>query len=348
MFKIKKRQISEKNHPFIIAEMSGNHNGSLATALKIVDLAAKAGADAIKLQTYTPETITMRSSRKEFFIKDKKNIWKNNSLFDLYKKAQTPWAWHQKIFERAKKKKLIFFSSPFDETAVDFLENLNVPLYKIASFENNHYPLLKKVAKTGKPVIMSIGLANLKELKDSVKYLKKNGCKKIALLKCTSSYPASPKDLNLKTIKDLKKIFKCEIGFSDHSLGIGAAITAVALGATIIEKHFTLKKNVGVDGKFSSEINEMKMLKEQCDISWQALGKVFYGPTKNEIKYKKYQRSIYISKDIKKDERFTKKNLQVVRPSHGMHPKYFEKVLGRISKKSLTFGTPLKKIFIKS
>ena len=348
MIKIKSRIISSNHKPFIIAELSGNHNGSLSNALKLVDLAAKSGADAIKLQTFTPETITLNTNKKHFLITDKKNPWKkNHSLFKLYKKAHTPWSWHKKIFERARKKKLIYFSSPFDETAVDYLEKLNVPIYKIASFENNHFPLLKKVAKTGKPVIMSLGLSSLKEVKESVKYLKKNGCKQLALLKCTSAYPADPRDLNLKTIDDLKKIFKCEIGFSDHSLGIGAAITAVSLGATIIEKHFTLKKNVGVDGKFSSEVNEMKMLKEECNISWQALGKVFYGPTKNEINFKKYQRSIFISKDIKKGEKFTTKNLQVVRPSNGMHPKYFETILGKKSKKSLKFGTPLKKIFIK-
>ena len=347
MFKIKKRTISEKNPPFIIAEMSGNHNGSLATALKIVDLAAKAGADAIKLQTYTPETITMRSSRKEFFIKDKKNMWKNNSLFDLYKKAQTPWAWHQIIFERAKKKKLIFFSSPFDETAVDFLENLNVPLYKIASFENNHFPHLKKVANTGKPVIMSTGLATLPEIKESVKYLRKNGCKQLALLKCTSSYPANPEDLNLISIQKMRKIFNCEVGFSDHSLGIGAALTSINNGASIIEKHFTIEKNKGVDGFFSSEATEMKRLKEESSIAWMARGKVFFGATKNEIKYRKFRRSIYISQDIKKGDSFSRDNLKVIRPSNGLHPKYFEIILGKKAKKSLKLGTPLKKIFIK-
>jgi pseudaminic acid synthase len=345
MFKIKKRLISEKEKPFIIAEMSGNHNGSLATALKIVDLEAEAGADAIKLQTYTPETITMRASRKEFFITDKKNIWKNNSLFDLYKKAHTPWAWHKKIFERAQKKKLIYFSSPFDESAVDFLEGLNVPLYKIASFENNHFPLLKKVAKTGKPIIMSTGLATLKELKESVNYLRKNGCKNLALLKCTSSYPANPKDLNLKSIHKLKKVFDCEVGFSDHSLGIGAAISAISYGATIIEKHFTLNKLKGVDGKFSSELEELKMLKKESEVAWQAKGNIFLGPTSSEKKYTKFRRSIYISKQIKKGEKFSKDNLKVIRPAYGLHPKYFDGVIGKISKKNIRAGTPLKKDF---
>ena len=343
MFKIKKRIISQKKSPFIIAEMSGNHNGSLSEALKIVDLASIAGADAIKLQTYTPDTITMKSKRSEFFIKDKKNLWKNNSLYDLYKKAHTPWSWHKKIFERAKNRKLIYFSSPFDETAVDLLEKLNVPLYKIASAENNHFPLLKKVAKTGKPVIMSTGLATLNELKESVNYLRKNGCKQLALLKCTSAYPAEPKDLNLVTIRRLREIFNCEVGFSDHSLGIGAAITAISYGATIIEKHFTVEKNKGVDGAFSSEASEMKRLKEESLVSWSSKGKVFFGPTKNEKIFKKYRRSIYVSKNIKKGEVFSNNNIKVIRPSLGLHPKYFTDIIGKISKKDINKGEPFKK-----
>jgi len=343
MFKIKKRIISQKKSPFIIAEMSGNHNGSLSEALKIVDLASIAGADAIKLQTYTPDTITMKSKRSEFFIKDKKNLWKNNSLYDLYKKAHTPWSWHKKIFERAKNRKLIYFSSPFDETAVDLLEKLNVPLYKIASAENNHFPLLKKVAKTGKPVIMSTGLATLNELKGSVNYLRKNGCKQLALLKCTSAYPAEPKDLNLVTIRRLREIFNCEVGFSDHSLGIGAAITAISYGATIIEKHFTVEKNKGVDGAFSSEVSEMKRLKEESLVSWSSKGKVFFGPTKNEKIFKKYRRSIYVSKNIKKGEVFSNNNIKVIRPSLGLHPKYFTDIIGKISKKDINKGEPFKK-----
>jgi pseudaminic acid synthase len=346
MFRISKKTISTKHKPFIIAEMSGNHNGSLKNALKIVDLAAKAGADAIKLQTYTPETITMKSSRKEFFIKDKKNLWKNNSLFNLYKKAQTPWEWHKKIFERAKKNNLIFFSSPFDESAVDFLENLNVPMYKIASFENNHYPLLKRVAKTKKPIIMSTGLASLKDLKGSVKYLRQNGCKQLALLKCTSSYPANPKDLNLTTIKKMKEIFKCEVGFSDHSLGIGAAITAVNNGATIIEKHFTLSKKKGVDGAFSSEFDELKTLKKETEVAWLANGKIFFGPSKSETKFIKFKRSIYVFKNIKKGEKFSKNNIRIIRPALGLHPRYFNNVLGKISHQKLYAGTPLKKKYI--
>ena len=347
MFKIKKKIISGKKLPFIIAEMSGNHNGSLKTALKIVDAAAKAGADAIKLQTFTPDTITIKSSRKEFFIKDKKSIWKNNSLYSLYKKAHTPWNWHKEIFDRAKKNKLIYFSSPFDETAVDFLESLNVPLYKVASFEINHFPLLKRIAKTGKPVIMSTGLASLNDIKAAVKYIKEHGCKQLALLKCTSAYPSNPKDLNLITIKEMKKIFKCEVGFSDHSLGIGAAITAVNYGATIIEKHFTINKHKGVDGKFSSEFEELKMLKRETEVAWRAKGKIFFGPTNNEIRFKRYRRSIYIFKNINKGEKFSKNNLKVIRPAFGLHPKYFDQVVGKVSKNTIKAGTPLKRKFFK-
>ena len=347
MVKIKKKIISSDKRPFIIAEMSGNHNGSLKTALKIVDLAAKAGADAIKLQTYTPETITMKSKRKEFYIGDRKNIWKNNSLYSLYKKAHTPWEWHKKIFDRAKKLKLIYFSSPFDETAVDFLEKLKVPLYKIASFENNHFPLLKKVAQTKKPVIMSTGLATLNELKESVKWLRKNGCKQLALLKCTSSYPANPSDLNLTTIKELRKIFKCEVGFSDHSLGIGAPITAINFGATIIEKHFTIKKNKGVDGVFSSELEEMKRLKLESEVAWLSKGKTFIGSTSNEKKYKKFRRSIYVFKDIKKNDIFTKNNIKVIRPGLGLHPKNYDLIIGKKSTQNIKAGFPLKKSFVK-
>jgi pseudaminic acid synthase len=342
MIKIGSKIISSKNKPFVIAEMSGNHNGSLLNALKLIDLASKSGADAVKLQTFTPDTITMKSNRKEFFISDKKNLWKNYSLYNLYKKAHTPWEWHKKIFARAKKNKLICFSSPFDESAVDFLEKLKVPIYKIASFENTHFPLLKKIAQTGKPVIMSTGLASLAEISESVKFLRKNGCKKLALLKCTSSYPANPSDLNLLTIKDLQKKFKCEVGISDHTLGIGASIAAVGIGATIIEKHFTLKRNVGVDGKFSHNFFEMKQLVQQAEIAWKSLGKVAYGPTKDEKRYIMYRRSIYAFKDIKKGEKITKYNVKVIRPSLGLKPKFYWSILGKKIKKNIKRGEPLK------
>ena len=350
MNKISKIFSKKPQKPIIIAEMSGNHGGSLQNALKIVDLASDCGVDAIKLQTFTPDTITIKSKRSEFFIKDNKNIWKNNSLHNLYKKAHTPWKWHNQIFKRAKQKKLICFSSPFDESAVDFLESLGAPMYKIASFEITHFPLLKKVAQTRKPIILSTGLATLKEIKESVSFLKKNGCKQIALLKCTSAYPASPSDLNLLTIKDLKKKFKCKVGISDHSIGIGAAIGAVALGADVIEKHFALNKNVGTDGVFSSEFKEMKSLVKETEIAWKSLGKIYYGPTKNETKFIKYRRSIYVSKEVKKGQKITSENIKIIRPSKGLSPKLYWKILGKKFKKNIKKGTPLKKelILIKS
>ena len=348
MFNINSRIISNKNKPFIIAEMSANHNGSLKNALKLVDIASKSGADAIKLQTYTADTMTIKSNRKEFLITDKKNLWKNKTLYELYKKGETPLSWHKKIFDRAKKNKLICFSSPFDETAVDFLEKLKTPVYKVASFENEHYPLLKKIASTGKPVIMSIGMLSLTELENSVNYLKKNGCKKLALLKCTSSYPAQSKDINILTIPYLKKKFNCEIGYSDHSLGIGASIAAIAHGASIIEKHFTLQKNIGLDGKFSSDHSELSQLVKECHVAKESLGKIYVNPSKNEILSKKYKRSIYVVKKIKKGEKFTADNLKVIRPSTGLHPKYFEHILNKKAKKNLNKNVPFKKSFLEN
>lgn len=347
MFKIKNRIISEKHKPFIIAELSGNHNGLLENALKLVDIASKCGVDAVKLQTFKASTITMNSSRKEFFIRDKKNIWKNQSLFDLYNKAHTPWEWHKKIFDRAKERGIMIFSSPFDETAVDFLETLNVPAYKVASFEVNHFPLLKKIAKTQKPVILSTGLATFSDIRNAINILKKNGCSKIAILKCTSSYPAEQKDLNLKTIIEMKKKFKCEVGFSDHSIGNSAALTAIGMGATIIEKHLTLRKKFGIDGKFSSELEEMKNLKEDSINAWLSKGTVLFGATKNEKRYLKYRRSVYASKNIKKGEKFTKNNIKVIRPAFGLHPKLFDKIIGKMSKKKILSGTPIKKTHVR-
>jgi len=259
--KIKNKIISNKNKPFIVAEMSGNHNQSINNALKLVRAAAKSGVDCLKLQTYTPDTLTLNVNKKGFIIKDKKSLWKGKKLYSLYKKAYTPWEWHKPIFEYAKKLGLICFSTPFDNSAVDFLEKLNVPAYKIASFENTDLPLIKKVIKTGKPVIISTGMANLRELKETVSFIKDHGCKNFALLKCTSQYPANPKYSNILTIPNMKKLFGCEIGISDHTLGIGTSIAAVSHGASIIEKHFTInRKNGGVDSSFSLEPQEMKSL----------------------------------------------------------------------------------------
>lgn len=248
---------SDTSSPFIIAEMSGNHNKSLSKAIEIVDAAAEAGADAIKLQTFTPDSMTLDLSRNEFKINNPNSLWHGESLYALYEKAATPWEWHKPIFERALQKKILAFSSPFDNTSVDFLESLNVPFYKIASFENTYIPLIKRVASTGKPMIISTGMATQEELLETIEIAKDAGCKSITLLKCTSSYPASPEDSNLKTILHMKKFFNCNVGLSDHTMGIGTSIAAVALGATVIERHFTLdRSDGGIDSQFSLEPNE--------------------------------------------------------------------------------------------
>jgi len=334
--------VGEKHPPFIIAEMSGNHNQSLKRALKIIEEAKKCGANAIKLQTYTPDTITLNIKNNEFKIKDKKSLWSGSYLYQLFKKAYTPWEWHLPIMERAKELNMICFSTPFDESAVDFLEKLNVPAYKIASFENNHIPLIKKIAKTKKPIIISTGLAKISEITELVNLIKEAKCKNLILLKCTSNYPALPKDANLKTIPFLKKKFNCQIGLSDHTLGIGVATASVALGASVIEKHFTLKKSDGgVDSAFSLEPHELKNLVIETRKAWEGLGKIFIGPTSNEINSLQFRRSIYVSNDIKKGFKFDKKNISVIRPANGLHPKYYSKIIGKKAKKDLIKGKPL-------
>jgi len=328
------------NHkPFIIAEMSGNHNQSLERALELVDAAADAGAHALKLQTYTADTITMKGA---YTIHDKNSLWDGKELHELYNTAHTPWEWHKAIFDRATEKGMEAFSSPFDETAVDFLESLNVPAYKIASFENTHHPLLRKVAKTGKPVIVSTGVSTLEDIIESVEVLRKAGCNDIILLKCTSTYPATPENTNLITIPDLQEKHKCIIGLSDHTMGTGVSVAAVALGARVIEKHFTLRRaDGGVDSAFSLEPEELKALVVESERAFLALGKVFYGIQKAEEKSVLYKRSIYLSKDIKKGETFSTDNLRIIRPALGLAPKYWEDVLGKIAKEDLKAGTPL-------
>lgn len=336
------RKIGKNHRPFIIAEMSGNHNQSLEKALKIVDAAADAGADAIKIQTYTPDTLTIDSKDGLFFIKDNDSLWAGKSLYDLYKEAYTPWEWHKDIFERAKKRGIIAFSSPFDETAVDYLEALNIPAYKIASFENSHLPLLKKVASTGKPVIMSTGISSIGDLDESIKTLRNSGCINLILLKCTSSYPASPENINLNTIPNLSQLFNSIVGLSDHTLGIGVAIAAVALGASVIEKHFTLDRaEGGVDSAFSLEPNELKALVEETTRAFEALGSVKYEADPFEKKSAQFKRSVYVVKDINKGEVFNSDNLKIIRPGGGLHPRYFEKLMGCKSRTSLKKGTPL-------
>jgi len=338
--KISDKNIGLDSAPFIIAEMSGNHNQSLERAIEIVDAGAKAGVHAIKLQTYTADTLTLDLSEGEFFIDQKENLWNGKSLYELYQKAYTPWEWHEPIMQRAKELGMICFSSPFDETAVDFLEELDVPAYKIASFEIVHLPLIKKVAATKKPLFISTGLATISEIDEAVKTIREAGCDEIVLFKCTSTYPASPENSNVLTIPHMRDLFNCEIGLSDHTLGLGAAIAGIAFGATVIEKHFTLsREDGGVDSAFSLEPEEMQRLVVESKRAWQALGKVTYGPTKAESKSVLRRRSLYIADDIKKGDTLTEKNMRIVRPGLGLPPKYYDILLGRKVNKDVKKGT---------
>ncbi len=341
--KVLHKTISPKHKPFIIAEMSGNHNQSLDRALAIVDAAAEAGADAIKLQTYTADTMTINARHGLFQIDDDSSLWKGNNLYELYQKAYTPWEWHKTLFDRAKAHGIIAFSSPFDASAVDFLEELNVPLYKVASFENTDHPLLKKIAQTGKPVIMSTGLTNLSDIDESVRVLRENGCKELVLLKCTSTYPASPITSNILTIPHLAQTFQnIMVGLSDHTLGIGVPVAAVALGACVIEKHFTLDRaDGGVDSTFSLEPTELKSLVIETERAFQALGSVKYGIQSAEENSKRFKRSVYVIKDVASGETFNAENLRVIRPGNGLQPKYFEELIGKKAKTEIKAGTPL-------
>ena len=337
-FKIGDYNISSSQKPFIIAEMSGNHNQSLDRAFEIVDAAAAAGAHAIKLQTYTADTITMKGV---YTINDENSLWDGKELHDLYNMAYTPWEWHQPIFQRAKEKGILAFSSPFDESAVDFLESLNVPAYKIASFENTHHPLLIKVAQTGKPVILSTGVSSIADIDESVRVLRNSGCQELILLKCTSTYPASPQNTNLNTIPHLAQLHNCIVGLSDHTMGIGASVAAVALGARVIEKHFTLHRaDGGVDSSFSLEPEELKSLVVETERAFLAMGEIQYGIQKAEEKSLFFKRSIYVAEDIAEGELFTDKNLKVIRPGYGLAPKYYLKVLGKRAFRSYSKGTP--------
>lgn len=332
----------QRNKPFIIAEMSGNHNHSLERALQIVDAAAESGVDALKLQTYTADTITIDKSDGEFFISDPNNLWKGESLYRLYQKAYTPWEWHKAIFDRCKEKGIVCFSTPFDFTAVDFLEKLDCPIYKIASFENIDIPLIKRVAQTGKPMIVSTGMASISELDDLVRTAKENGCQDLTLLKCTSSYPATPEGTNLLTIPHMKELFKCNVGLSDHTLGIGAAVASVALGATVIEKHFTLSRaDGGVDAAFSMEPAEMAQLVRECNTACEALGEVSYEIQEQEKKSVVFRRSLYIVEDMKAGDRITEKNMRSIRPGLGLKPKYYNAVLGKKVVHDIKKGTKL-------
>lgn len=341
--KIGNRLVGEGHPPLVVAELSGNHNQSLENALKLLEAAAKAGVEAVKIQTYTADTLTIDADTEDFMIKGEGSIFDGYKLYDLYEKAYTPWEWHQPLFERSRELGLICFSTPFDDTAVDYLENLAAPCYKIASFENNYLPLLRKVAQTGKPVIMSTGMATLESLDLAVKTLRENGCKDLILLKCTSAYPAEPTDANLLTIPNMRDLFQCQVGLSDHTLGLGVAVAAVPLGAVLIEKHFTMARDDGgVDAAFSLEPAEIGALVKESERAWQALGQVSYGPTDNEVPSQVGRRSIYIAKDVQAGEVLTSENLRIIRPGYGLDPRYYDLLLGKKVRVAAKKGTAMR------
>jgi N-acetylneuraminate synthase len=336
------RLIGRDFAPFIIAEMSGNHNQSLELAMEIVEAAAKTGAHALKIQTYTPDTMTLDLDEREFHISDPKSLWTGISLYKLYSEACTPWEWHRPIFVRAHELGMVAFSTPFDDTAVDFLESLNVPCYKIASFENTDLTLIRRVAATGKPLIISTGMATVAELDETVCVAREAGCKDLILLKCSSTYPASAVNTNILTIPHLRELFDCEAGLSDHTMGVGVSVASVALGATVVEKHFTLNRAAGgVDSAFSMEPAEMAQLVVETERAWQALGQVSYGPTEAEKTSIRFRRSLYVVQDIKAGAVLTRENVRAIRPGLGLPTKYLEQVMGRTVKRDVKRGTAL-------
>lgn len=341
-FRILEREIGAQARPYLIAEMSGNHNQSLERALAIVDAAAAAGADAVKLQTYTAATMTLDVRAPGFVIEDPNSLWTGRQLFELYEEAHTPWEWHAPIIARARQLGLHCFSTPFDESAVDFLEGLGVPAYKVASFENTDLPLIRRIAATGKPMIISTGMASLAEIDEAVRTARAAGCRDLVLLKCTSTYPATPENTNLRTIAHLREAFGCEVGLSDHTMGCGVAVAAVAFGATVVEKHFTLRRaDGGVDSAFSLEPEEFRQLRIESERAWQGLGSVVYGGTQAEEKSRVFRRTLYVARDMKAGEVLTRDNLRIVRPGFGLPPKYFDTLLGKRINRDAAAGTPL-------
>lgn len=335
-------QIGNGCPPFIIAELSGNHDQSLEKALQMVEAAADAGVSAIKLQTYTAATMTLNLKHNEFYIADPSSLWHGYSLYDLYHKAHTPWEWHGPIFKACQARGLICFSTPFDFTAVDFLESLDAPCYKIASFENTDLPLIRRVAKTGKPLIISSGMATLTELAEAIDAARTAGAKDIIILKCTSAYPADASQSNLRTLMHIGETFQYPVGISDHTLGIGVAVASIALGAVVIEKHFTLSRaEGGVDAAFSLEPNEFASLVKEANRAWQSLGRVHYGAGEGEQKSLQFRRSLYIVEDVQEGEVYSDKNVRAIRPGLGLPPKYISMVLGRTATRALKKGTPL-------
>ena len=331
-----------KNKLFFVAEISANHNGSLVHAKRLIETAKKYGADAVKLQTYTPDTMTIKSNKSDFRIKG--GLWDGKILWDLYQKAQTPFEWHKELFDYAKKLKIICFSTPFDETAVDLLESLKCPLYKVASFEMNHIPLIKKIARTKKPIIISTGMANLQEIDLAYKTAKKNGAKEIILLYCVSNYPSKISDFNFSNIRILKERYNCKVGFSDHSIDNKVVAAAIAAGAEVIEKHIALEgQKKGFDLAFSLKGKEIKHYVQVIKDTSLMMGKEYFFRNKSELNSRQFRRSIYAVKDIKKNEKFTKDNIKVIRPGYGIEPYFYEKIINRLSPVNINKQTPLKK-----
>ncbi|MEG3179100.1 pseudaminic acid synthase [Sphingomonas sp. LT1P40] len=340
--KIGEREVGRGARPYLIAEMSGNHNQSLDRALEIVDAAAASGADAVKLQTYTADTMTLNVRAPGFVIEDPNSLWAGRQLWELYDEAHTPWDWHKPIMDRAASHGMHCFSSPFDETAVDFLEDLGVPAYKIASFEITDLPLVTKVAKTGKPMIISTGMATVAEIDDAIRAAKEAGNEQLIILKCTSTYPATPENTNISTIPNMRDAFGVEVGLSDHTMGCGVSVAAVGMGAVLIEKHFTLARtDGGVDSTFSLEPAEFRMLRTETERAWQSIGHVTYGGTKAEEKSRAFRRSLYVSKDLAPGDVLTPDNLRIIRPGFGLPPKFYEQMLGKKVTRAAPAGTPI-------
>ena len=336
------RPIGPSHRPYLIAEMSGNHNHSLDRALEIVTAAAESGADAIKLQTYTADTITLDVDAPGFVIDDENSLWNGRRLHALYEEAHTPWDWHGPIMEHAKSVGIDCFSSPFDASAVEFLEGLDAPAYKIASFESVDLPLIRKVAETGKPMIISTGMASVVEIGEALRVCRDAGNDQVCILKCTSTYPATPENTNIATIPNMRATFGCEVGLSDHTMGTGVAVAATALGSVLVEKHFTLRRaDGGVDSAFSLEPEEFAQLRVETERAWQSIGQVTYGGTKAEEGSRQFRRSLYVAEDMAEGEAFTAENLRSVRPGFGLEPKHYDVLLGKRVNRALTKGTPV-------
>lgn len=348
--RIQNRIISDYHKPLVIVEVSANHKNSLKNTFAIIEKAAEIGAEAIKFQTFDTNEMTLNSKNNFFMLKKqfKNNKWNERSLYNLYKEAHFPYDWHKKVFKKARDLGLICFSSAFDLKSVDFLENLNVPAYKIASLESMHFPLLERVCQTGKPIIVSTGTLDENEIASLVSFLKQKNCKKLALLHCVTDYPANPENINLRFIEKLKKKFDCLVGFSDHTQGIGSAICSVGFGANLIEKHFKLNNKSDVlDKDFSLDPPQMQTLIKQSEIAWKSIGGKHKILSKNEKTYKKFRRSIFACSDIKKGEIFSEQNIKIVRPAGGLEPKFYKKILGKKTKKNYKFAEPILKYGLK-